>query len=39
MTMDVTDKQRDILRHALGFGRRTRPGWRDKLTRQSNRSD
>ena len=27
--MDVTDKQRDILRHALGFGRRTRPGWRN----------
>ena len=29
MNMDVTDKQRDILRHALGFGRRTRPGWRN----------
>jgi len=24
-----TNKQRDILRHALGFGRRTRPGWRN----------
>jgi len=28
-TTDVTDKQREILRHALGFGRRTRPGWRN----------
>ena len=25
----ISDKQRDILRHALGFGRRTRPGWRN----------
>jgi hypothetical protein len=26
---NISDKQRDILRHALGFGRRTRPGWRN----------
>lgn len=25
----ITSEQRDILRHALGYGRRTAPGWRN----------
>lgn len=25
----MTPKQRDIMRHALGYGRRTPPGWRN----------
>lgn len=27
--MTITSEQRDILRHALGYGRRTKPGWRN----------
>lgn len=27
--MTITSEQRDILRHALGYGRRTAPGWRN----------
>ena len=27
--MTITTEQRDILRHALGYGRHTEPGWRN----------
>ena len=36
---DVTPKQRDLMKHALGFGRGSKPGWRNHFVTGPGSSD